>query len=237
MISLQGITKRYGRLQVLNGISGELEGGSVVSLIGPNASGKTTLIKCMLGLVRPDSGKVLLGGKDIAADASVRSKLGYMPQIGKYPENMKVGQVFDLLRQLRGNAAKVDEELIESFQLRTQFEKPFRALSGGTVQKVSACIAFLFDPPVLILDEPTAGLDPLASEILKEKIHRSHAAGKLVLITSHILSDLDDITGHILYLQEGKVRFFKPMAEVMAETGESRIDKAIARVMRDESNH
>jgi Cu-processing system ATP-binding protein len=107
-----------------------------------------------------------------------------------------------------------------------------RTLSGGTRQKVSAALAFLFDPEVLILDEPTAGLDPLSSEILKEKILKEKRKNKLILITSHILSDLDELTTHIMYLQEGKMEFFKEIDQLREETGELKLGKAIARIMK-----
>jgi Cu-processing system ATP-binding protein len=111
-----------------------------------------------------------------------------------------------------------------------------RSLSGGTRQKVSAALAFLFDPEVLILDEPTAGLDPLSTEILKEKILSEKAKGKLILITSHVLSDLEELTTDVVYLQEGKVLFNKPLAELQAETGEDKLSKAIATLMKQGLN-
>ena len=101
-------------------------------------------------------------------------------------------------------------------------------------KKVSAAVAFLFDPSVLILDEPTAGLDPLSSEILKEKILNEKSKNKLILITSHILSDLDELTTHIMYLQEGKMEFFKEIEQLREETGEIKLGKAIARIMNGE---
>jgi Cu-processing system ATP-binding protein len=103
-----------------------------------------------------------------------------------------------------------------------------RALSGGTRQKVSAALAFLFNADVLILDEPTAGLDPLSSELLKDKIRSEKERGKLILITSHILSDLEELTTDVLYLQEGKKMFYKTMAELREETGEEKLSRAIA---------
>ena len=106
-----------------------------------------------------------------------------------------------------------------------------RTLSGGTRQKVSAALAFLFDPAVLILDEPTAGLDPMASELLKEKIISQKEKGKLVLITSHILSELDDLVSRIIYMQEGKLLFHKSIEALRRDTGENKLSKAIARVM------
>ena len=108
-----------------------------------------------------------------------------------------------------------------------------RTLSGGTRQKVSAALAFYFNPDILILDEPTAGLDPLSSEILKEKIMQEKKKNKLILITSHILSDLDELTTDVMYLQEGKLIFLKDIKTLRNETGEDKLGKAIARVMRN----
>ena len=164
-----------------------------------------------------------------------RKDIGYMPQIGRYPDNMKVGQLFNMLKHIRGKADKeLDNDLVEKFNLPAIYDKPMRTLSGGTRQKVSACLAFLFNPDVLILDEPTAGLDPLSSEILKEKIIGEKNKSKLILITSHILSDLDDLTTHIMYLQEGKMQFLKDLQTLQDETGETRLGKAIARIMKSE---
>ena len=106
-----------------------------------------------------------------------------------------------------------------------------RTLSGGTRQKVSAALAFLFNPAVLILDEPTAGLDPLASEMLKTKIVKQKENGKLVLITSHVLSDLDDLVTQVMYMQDGKLLFLKSIQELKADTGEEKLARAIASVM------
>jgi Cu-processing system ATP-binding protein len=107
-----------------------------------------------------------------------------------------------------------------------------RTLSGGTTQKVSASLAFLFNPDVLILDEPTAGLDPLSSEILKQKIIDEKQKGKLVLITSHILSELDDLITHVLYMQDGSLIFHKSIELLREDTGEEKLSKAIASVMQ-----
>jgi Cu-processing system ATP-binding protein len=145
---------------------------------------------------------------------------------------MKIGQLFRMIKNLRNDENKIDEELFYQFKLDTILDKSMRSLSGGTRQKVSAALAFLFDPQILILDEPTAGLDPLSSEILKAKIAGEKSKGKLILITSHILSDLEDLTTHVMYLQEGKLMFFKGLEELQSETGEQRLAKAIAQLMK-----
>lgn len=235
MIRIEHINKRFRKLQVLQAISASFSQGQVVSLIGPNGSGKTTLIKCILGMVRPDNGKIIVDNQLINGDPSYREKIGYMPQIGRYPDNMKVGQLFKMLQNIRNiREEMLDKTLINQFELEKIFQKPMRTLSGGTRQKVSAAIAFLFNPAILILDEPTAGLDPLSAEILKEKILAEKKKNKLILITSHILSDLDELTTHIMYMQEGKMQFFKDIETLQEETGEWRLGKAIARIMKGE---
>ena len=232
MIRVEHITKKFRKLLALNDLNGQFEKGQVISLIGPNGSGKTTLIKAILGMVKADSGKIFFNDELINGDPSYRSQIGYMPQIGRYPDNMKVGQLFKMLRNIRNvPEGKIDEELIEKFGLKQIFEKPMRTLSGGTRQKVSAALAFLFDPGVLILDEPTAGLDPLSTEILKDKIRKEKQQGKLVLITSHILSDLDDIVTEVIYMEEGQLRFHKSLNQLQEDTGEKKLSRAIAHVM------
>jgi Cu-processing system ATP-binding protein len=235
MIRIENLSKKFKKLQALDAIHASFEKGQVISLIGPNGSGKTTLIKSILGMVKPDQGKIFFNQVPISGDPSYRAQIGYMPQIGRYPDNMKIGQLFKMLKDIRQvSDSHCDEELVEKFRLKEIFEKPMRTLSGGTRQKVSAALAFLFNPAVLILDEPTAGLDPLSSEILKEKILKEKEKNKLILITSHILSDLDDLTTHIMYLQDGKQEFFKEIGQLREETGELKLGKAIARIMKGE---
>jgi Cu-processing system ATP-binding protein len=206
--------------------------GECIALIGPNGSGKTTLIKCILGLVVPNSGFITFNGKNILHDWTYREHIGYMPQIGNYPDNMTIGQVLGMMKDIRKkNKTQLDEELITGFGLDKLMNKRMRTLSGGTRQKVSACLAFLFNPDVLILDEPTAGLDPIASEILKEKIIREKQKGKLVMITSHILSELDDLVTQVIYMQEANLIFHKSIENLRKDTGENKLSRAIASVM------
>lgn len=233
MLEAIQLTKSFGKMRALDEVNLRLKAGRSVSLIGPNGSGKTTFLKCLLGLVVPDSGDLRLNGQSVLKGWDYRRQIGYMPQIGRYPDNMQVGQVFDMLKEIRVNTySRLDEELLESFQVHQFAHKTMRTLSGGTRQKVSACLAFLFDPQVLILDEPTAGLDPLSSEILKEKVQSEKSKGKLILITSHILSDLDDLTTDIIYLMDGKVKVFQPIEQLKAQTGEEKLNRAIAQLMK-----
>ena len=159
-----------------------------------------------------------------------------MPQIGRYPDNMTIGQIIEMIKKIRNSEQALDEDLINAFELEKMFLKQMRTLSGGTTQKVSAALAFLFNPDVLILDEPTAGLDPLASEILKDKIIREKEKGKLILITSHLLSELDDLVTEIIFMQDGKVHFHKKVADLKSETKESKISKSIAKILKNKGN-
>jgi Cu-processing system ATP-binding protein len=233
MIIASNVSKKFGRLNALDNISVTCNKGECIALIGPNGSGKTTLIKCILGMVVPDSGFITFNGKNILHDWMYREQIGYMPQIGRYPENMRIGQILEMMKDIRkkNKAISLDEELIDTFGLRPLLNKRMRTLSGGTRQKVSASLAFLFSPEVLILDEPTAGLDPVASETLKGKILSEKKKGKLILITSHILSDLDDLITQVIYMQEGRLLLHKSLDSLRKDTGENKLTKVIANLM------
>jgi Cu-processing system ATP-binding protein len=232
MISVKQVDKKFGRLTALDQVNLEFHSGKSYALIGPNGSGKTTLIKSILGLVIPTAGDILFDGTSITNDWRYRSRIGYMPQIGHYPDNMRIGQLIDMMKNIRQDNPRHDEELIDAFKLYKMYDKRMHSLSGGTRQKVSAALAFLFNVPVFILDEPTAGLDPVAAEILKEKILNEKHKGKLFIITSHILSDLDELTSEMIYIFEGKVQYDNTIEQLKLETNERRLNKAIATLIR-----
>jgi Cu-processing system ATP-binding protein len=233
MIVAEKISKYFGKLKALDEVSLSCNMGETISLIGPNGSGKTTFIKSLLGLVIPTSGKITFNNININTGAEFREHIGYMPQIGRYPDNMRIAQILDMMCDLRKTSiSKTDNQLIEEFALNKIRDKRMRTLSGGTRQKVSAALAFLFTPDVLILDEPTAGLDPVASEILKGKIRLEKDKGRLILITSHILSDLDDLVSQVIYMNEGKTVFHKSMQQLKQDTKEVTLSRAIAFVMK-----
>ena len=230
-LELAGIRKRFGRLQVLDGVDAVLASGRVTAIVGPNAAGKSTLIKCVLGLVRPDEGQIRVLGEPVGTDPGYRRGIGYMPQGAPFPENLTGHEILRMLKGLRGESAS-DEELIHRFNLGPELGKPIRTLSGGTRQKLNAVAAFLFRPPVVILDEPTAGLDPLASGILKEKIQEAVERGTTVVLTSHIMSEIEELATEVIFLVEGRVHFQGTMEQLRRTTGEQRLERAVARLMR-----
>ena len=232
MIEIKELQKKFGKFEVLKNINLSCKKGECIALIGPNGCGKTTLIKSVLGMVLPDSGTIHFNGNSVLGEYLYREKIGYMPQIGRYPDNMTIGQIIEMIKKIRNSSDDLDEDLLHAFELEKMFDKQMRTLSGGTTQKVSAVLAFLFNPDVLILDEPTAGLDPLAAEVLKEKIIKEKEKGKLILITSHLLSELDDLITEIIFMQEGKVHFHQKVEELKTSTGEERISKAIASILK-----
>lgn len=234
MICAEGICKRFGRLEVLRDIRLDFSAGECVGLIGPNGCGKTTFIKTILGMVLPDRGEIFFNGQSIARQVAYRQHIGYMPQIGRYPDNMRVGQVIETLQRLRPGAHTLDEDLYGAYHIGNIIDKRMSTLSGGTRQKVSATLAFMFAPDVLILDEPTAGLDPLSAEILKEKVVKERQKGRLILITSHLLSELDEMASEVVFMQEGAVRLHQKIDDLKADTGEATLARAIAHILKQQ---
>jgi Cu-processing system ATP-binding protein len=232
-LRIEALRKSFGRLTVLNGIDLRIAPGRITAIVGPNAAGKTTLIKTMVGLVHPGrGGRVTLDGEAIGANTWVRGRIGYMPQAAQFPSHLTGREVLSLLKSVRGSPADVDEELIEQFGLNGSLDRKLRTLSGGTLQKLNAVVAFLFRPAVLILDEPTAGLDPVASAFLKDKLLRAPAEGVTVILTSHILSEMEELAQEIVFLIEGRVVFQGSVGSLKEMTNETRLERAVAGMLR-----
>lgn len=234
MIEVKNLTKKFGKFTALDDLNLSFTNTKSIALIGPNGCGKTTLIKSILGLNVIETGDILVDGKSVKDDYLYRKDIGYMPQIGRYPENMSIGQTIRMIKDTRKiSETHLDTELLENFELEKMYDKKMGTLSGGTTQKVSAVLAFMFDPKVIILDEPTAGLDPLASEILKNKIIKEKNRGKLIIITSHLLSELDDIVSEIVFMNEGKIIVQQSVTDLMTERKSEKISESIISILKE----
>lgn len=233
MIRVTGLAKRFGNFQVLAGVDIDFRIGCVTAVLGPNAAGKTTLIKSILGLTKPDAGTIEFDGTPVNGCTEYRSRIGYMPQFANFPGNLRGGELLTMLGDLRTSLClqEPDLTLIDAFGMRDQLDKPLNTLSGGTRQKLNAVIAFMFNPDLLILDEPTAGLDPVASGILKLRISEARAQGSTVLLTSHIISEVEELADDAVFLLDGLVRFSGSVSSLMAGTRQQTLERAIARMM------
>jgi Cu-processing system ATP-binding protein len=230
MIGIERITKRFGALDVLRGIDLVLHPGRVTAILGPNGSGKTTLIKMLLGLVRPDSGRILWDSLVLNGDSAYRQRIGYMPQAVRFPDNLTGRELLGMMTDLRA-CDTPDSSLVDAFDLESELDKPLRSLSGGTRQKINAALAFRFRPDLLILDEPTSGLDPVAARAFKAKVRAERNRGCTVLLTSHIMSEIEILADDIAFLLDGRIRFAGPIDTLRHSTGETELEAAIAALM------
>ena len=231
MIEIHDLKKSFGDLPVLKGIRLTIPAGQATGIVGPNGAGKTTLIKILLGLVKADAGTIRVNGTRLNGDWQYRREIGYMPQVARYPENMKVVELFDFIKGLRSQEAVYEQELIEQFNLRPELEKPRRPPSGGSRQKVGATLAMMFDAGLRFFDEPTAGLDPASSYKFKQRVKDEKEKGKTVIITSHIMSELEQLVDHVIFILDGKIRYYGSMENLLEESREERLEGAIARMM------
>lgn len=222
-------------MQVLKSITFEIAPGSITGLAGPNACGKTTLIKILLSLVMPDSGTVLFGGKSIKNDFHYRELIGYMPQHPDFPPHLSANELFNLLSCLRNKPASRFGDLIEAFSLEHFIKKPLGTLSTGTRQKVSAVAALMFDAPILILDEPTAGFDPIACSSFKTLILEKARSGTTILLISHIMSELDQLIDKLIFLLDGDLFYSGPVEQIPTKDNSTSLEAAIVNLMRSSS--
>lgn len=244
MIEIEGLVKRFGRLPVLRGFDLRIPAGRVTALVGPNAAGKTTLVKAALGLVRPDGGRIVVGGATVGDDPSYRERIGYMPQHPAFPDNLRVRELIEFVDGLRGVAPdggdtrfarRPDSAPLDLFELRSSLDRRLGTLSGGTAQKVNAALAFRYGADLLILDEPTAGLDPLSRSRLKDLIRRERERGVTVLVTSHVLSELRDLAEHLVYMVDGRKRFDGCTTDLLHTMETNDLERAVARLMEEDA--
>lgn len=230
MIEIQQLRKTFGKLTVLDGLDLTIKEGGIFAVLGPNGSGKTTLIKCILGMVIPQKGSIVFDNEQIIGKSDYRNKINYMPQIANFPANLTVIELIEMVKNLRPKEAN-ETELVSLFGIEPFLNKKLGNLSGGTKQKVNIILAFMFESDLIILDEPTTGLDPIALIHLKELIQNAKKQGKTVLVTTHIMSLVDEIADEIVFLLDGKIYFKGSVPVLKEQTGEKDLEHAIANLL------
>ena len=233
MIEIKKLYKKFGKNEVLKDLDLSINQGGIFAVLGPNGSGKTTLIKSILGMVIPQSGSIKLNGKTIKKDWKYRNEIDYLPQIANFPNNLTVKELIKMIKDLRANNSNNEEPLIKLFKLEPFLDKKLGNLSGGTKQKVNLVLTFMFDSPLVILDEPTTGLDPISLIRLKDLITKEKEKGKTILITSHIMSFVEEVADEIVFLLEGKIYFKGSISELKSKTNQPDFEHAIASILTE----
>lgn len=234
MIQIKNLHKSFGKLTVLDGLDLEIKSGGIFAVLGPNGSGKTTLIKSVLGMVIPNSGEITINEKSVLKQWEYRNEINYLPQIANFPANLTVKELIDMVKNLRPKVAN-ENDLIALFGLTPFLNQKLGTLSGGTKQKVNIILTFMFDSELIILDEPTSGLDPISLIHLKEIIQKEKAKGKTLLITTHIMSLVEEIADEIVFLLDGKIYFKGSVSELKKQTNQTDLEHAIANLITKEN--
>jgi len=234
MIEINNLHKKFGKLTVLEGLGLEIKSGGIFAILGPNGSGKTTLIKSILGMVIPNKGDIKIDGKSVLRQWNYRNEINYLPQIANFPANLTVNELLLMVKNLRPKKAK-EKGLITLFGLEPFLDKKLGNLSGGTKQKVNIVLTFMFDSDLIILDEPTTGLDPISLIHLKEIIQKEKEKGKTLLITTHIMSLVDEIADEIVFLLDGNIYFKGSVSQLKTQTNQTSLEHAIANLIAKEN--
>ena len=234
MIDIENLTKKFGKLVVLDGLDLNIKTGGIFAVLGPNGSGKTTLIKSILGMVIPNSGEITIDNVSVLKQWEYRNEINYLPQIANFPANLTVMELIEMVKNLRPKKSH-ENELITIFGLTPFLNQKLGNLSGGTKQKVNIILTFMFDSKLIVLDEPTNGLDPISLIHLKEIIKKEKENGKTLLITTHIMGLVEEIADEIVFLLDGKIYFKGSVADLKNQTNQTNIEHAIAHLLIKEN--
>jgi Cu-processing system ATP-binding protein len=226
MIQIKELDKYYGKNHVLKDIDLSVKSGGIYAVLGPNGSGKTTLIKTILGLVIPQKGEIKINNSIIKGNHQYRNDISYLPQIANFPGNLKAKELINLVKDIRNQPAD-EKPLIDIFNLEPELNKRLRNLSGGTKQKINMVLGFMFDTPILILDEPTTGLDPVALAKFKKIIRQKKEEGKTILYTTHIMSLVEELSDEIIFLLDGEIYFKGKLEDLLKESKQDSLENAI----------
>lgn len=225
LVELRGVTRRFGEVLALDDVDLAVPAGQLVGLLGPNGAGKTTLLSLVNGLRKPDAGTVLLFGGD-PRDPASRLRLGTTPQETGLPPTLRVGEVVDFVGRHFPDPVPT-EELLEQFGLSDMRRRQSGGLSGGQRRRLAVALALVGRPDLVMLDEPTTGLDVEARHSLWNALRSYHASGGTVLLTSHYLEEVEALAERVVVIDRGRVLADDSIAEVLARVTLRRVTLAL----------
>jgi ABC-type multidrug transport system ATPase subunit len=206
VISIKQLSKQFGSIKALRELDLSTRPGEVLALLGPNGAGKSTTIKSIVGLVHPDAGTITIDGIDVAREPRrARALIGYLPQRVHFYENLSPREVLAFFAKLRKTTPSQIDPLLRKVGLFDVADRRTAGFSGGMLQRLGLAVALLGDPKLLVLDEPTAGLDPEGSRLFKEIIRERQAAGSTILLSSHLLGEVESISDRIAVCNQGRI--------------------------------
>ncbi len=217
MLQVHELQKLYGSTLAVDRISFSLDAGKICALVGPNGAGKTTTMRCLAGLIAPTAGELWVGGLNVGKQSlAVRRRLAYVPDEPPLFDDLTVGQHLDLIAGLYDvvDSRSKSDELLAKFGLASKVNDLANSLSRGMRQKLAICCGYLFDPKVLLLDEPLTGLDPPSIRCLLESIEELAGRGVTIILSSHLLAMIEHVCTDFLVMQCGRVEFFGTGAEL-----------------------
>ena len=214
MIRVENLRKHFGEQIALDGVSLEIETGECFALLGPNGSGKSTALKCLAGLVLPTSGSMSIGGFDISKSGrEARSLISYLPQEVSFPDHLRAREVLDFYARLRRTPLARVETVLSLLGCTPFADRFVTDLSGGMRQRLAIAVACLPDAPVLMLDEPTASLDPESAAGFRRLLGQLKRAGKTIVFSTHVLADLEHLADRIAILVNGRLLAIKTLED------------------------
>jgi Cu-processing system ATP-binding protein len=233
MVELRSLSKNFGSRKVLRSISLTTKPGEITAIAGPNGCGKTTLLKCVLGLVIPTEGEILIKGRAVDSAGEFRRLISYMPQYPDFPANLTLRELTEMIVDLRKENAPWRDELISYFDLNAVVNQAFGQLSGGTKQKFAAVLAFMFNTPLLILDEPSAGLDPLSNLKFKDLILKRKREGTTIVLVSHFMTEIQQLASELVFLHEGQLIYSGTIERLLKNSSQTSLERAVTSLFAD----
>jgi ABC-2 type transport system ATP-binding protein len=235
-IEIEGLQKTYGKVQAVKGISLRIERGEIFGFLGPNGSGKTTTIRCMLDVIRPTAGTICVLGLDAQRDTmELHRRIGYLPGDVRLPGNMTGKQIINYFSRLQGLEPVLLDDLVARFDV--EMKRQLKSYSKGMRQKIGIVLAFMCDPEILLLDEPTSGLDPLLQRTFNEFLLDEQKRGKTVFMSSHIMSDVEKVCQRVAVIRQGEIVTVEEVEKLRQKAGQRVVVEFGDPVNADELSH